>query len=76
MKINPISRSYKSADKPKRQMGTFKSYVMDRQEEEAREKYRVFCEESAKDLDPIEAEYGGIPTFEEWLIDCRKDDYA
>lgn len=36
-------------------------------EEELREEYESFCEGIKKDLDPIEAEYGGHPTFAEWL---------
>jgi glycine cleavage system regulatory protein len=35
-------------------------------QEELREQYNQFCEDCKRDLDPIEAEYGGVPTFKEW----------
>jgi len=34
--------------------------------DELREEYRLWCEEATRDLDPIEAEFGGLPTFKEW----------
>ena len=36
--------------------------------EELREEYRLFREECARDLEPIEVECGGIMTFKEWLV--------
>jgi hypothetical protein len=38
-----------------------------------REEYRFFCDDIKRDLDPIEAEYGGCPTFQEWLADREHD---
>ena len=38
---------------------------------ELREQYKEFFEECRHDLDPIEAEYGGIPSFAEWPEDIE-----
>lgn len=35
-------------------------------ERQLRREYIAFCEECRRDLDPIEVEFGGIPTFTEW----------
>jgi len=43
--------------------------------EEMRQKYREFCEECKKDLDPIEAEYGGLISFEEF-VESERGNYA
>lgn len=31
-----------------------------------REEYRRFCADCKRDLDPLEAEFGGLPSFDEW----------
>lgn len=43
-------------------------------EAELREEYAQFCESIKKDLDPIEAEFGGCPTYKEWLAEYRTND--
>ena len=37
--------------------------------EELKAQYAEFCEECAKDFEPVEVEYGGLPTFIEWYTD-------
>ena len=38
-------------------------------EAELRVEYRQFCENIGRDLDSIEAECGGCPTYQEWLAE-------
>lgn len=45
-------------------------------EAELREQYGQFCDGIKKDLDPIEAEYGGCPSFEEFKQAYQGDDHA
>lgn len=35
-------------------------------EEALREEYEEFCEDARRDLDPVEAENLGLPTYREW----------
>ena len=43
-------------------------------EAELREQYAEFCESIKRDLSSVEAEYGGVPTFKEWLAEYRSND--
>jgi hypothetical protein len=43
-------------------------------EAELREEYAQFCESIRRDLDPIEAECGGCPTYREWLAEHRNNE--
>jgi hypothetical protein len=47
-------------------VGAFDAYIQDEQEHKAREKYAAFVAECRRDLSPVEAECGGIISFEEW----------
>jgi len=43
-------------------------------EAELREEYAQFCENIKRDLSSVEAEYGGVPTFKEWLAEYRSNE--
>jgi hypothetical protein len=44
--------------------------------DDLRAEYEEFCEECRRDLDPIESEYGGVPTFTEWKLTYREKDHG
>jgi len=43
-------------------------------ESELRAEYHQFCQDIKRDLSSIEAEYGGVPTFKEWLAEYRHNE--
>lgn len=58
-----------------KQVGAFDAWVQDEQEKTMRQKYADFVEDCKHDLDPIEAEYGGIISFDEFCIEQREKEH-